>query len=426
MKVLVTLAGKANVHWLIALLALAASLTFTFLVYPAIAGSYDLVLDSDNHGPLGYGIWKLHTFSYYPSSEPASDRGPLYPAFIALALALTNGWWPHSVQLEQCLIFSVLCLLVFWIAKTLWNRPLAVLASSLCAIHPFLIWYTSRIWIETTMTLMFTALIGSIVYFKQRPTPWRAALVGVILGLSLLGKSVYAPFLLLTPLLLLVPRGRRVSLLLAAIVFLSAVAVAAPWIVRNGRLTGTYAPVVGLAGFTFHQGNDFVEDFAIAPFSVNKLFSLSIARIKSEPVMLPPDTPDTTALQRENAVDAARGHNAIEKLKQSPGFLLKKIAYDAALFWTLGDTPAKSLLISVLQLPLIGLFIASLIRRRYREPDIIFLCAALVVAFYLAHLPTIALARYSVVLVPTMLIVGVGAFASSGPHEARMSEPAAA
>jgi 4-amino-4-deoxy-L-arabinose transferase-like glycosyltransferase len=414
MKILAILASKTNVQWYIALVALAASLTFSFVIYPAMAGSEHLILDSDNHGPLGFGIWKLHTFSYYPSAEPASARGPLYPTLIALALALTNGWWPYSVQLEQCIIFSLLCVLVFWIANTLWSRPLAVLASSLCAIHPFLIWYTSRIWIETMMTFLFTALIGSIVYLKQRPTPWRAILVGVVLGLSLLAKSVYLPFLVLTPLLLLMPFGRRIAPSLAAVVFLSGIVVAAPWIIRNGRLTGTYAPVVGLAGFTFHQGNDFVEDFNIAPFAISKLYSLSVARIASEPVMLPPSI---SGLERENALDAAQGRNAIEKLKKSPAFLLKKLGYDAVLFWTLGETPGKSLLISLLQLPLVGLFIASLLHRRYRQPDVIFICAVLIVCFYLAHLPTIALARYSVVLVPSMLIVAVGAFASSSHRE---------
>jgi hypothetical protein len=100
---------------------------------------------------------------------------------------------------------------------------------------------------------------------------------------------------------------------------------------------------------------------------------------------------------------------------------LKKLGYDAVLFWTLGETPGKSLLISLVQLPLIGLFIASLLHRRYRQPDIIFISATLIVCFYLAHLPTIALARYSVVLVPSMLIVAVGAFASSSHRDSIQS-----
>lgn len=413
MKILVKLASTTNIHWLIAMTATAASLTFAFVLYPAMAGSYHMDLDPDWHGPLGYGIWKLHIFSYYPSVEPASARGPLYPALIAGLLALTNGWWPYSIQLAQCIIFGLLCVLVFWITKTLWNKPLAVLASGLCAVHPFLIWYTSRIWIETMMMFLFTALIGSIVFLKQRPTPWRAMLLGVIIGMSVLTKSVYGPFLLLTPLLLLVPLGRRIGPSLALIVFLSGIIVAAPWVIRNGRVTGTFAPVVGGGGFALHQGNDFVQDFSIAPFSISKLFSLSIARMRAEPVTLPSNI---SGLERKNKLDAALGRSAMEKLKRSPGFLLKKIGYNAVLFWTLSETPGKSLLISILQLPLVGLFVAFLFSRRYRSKgDIILICTTLIVCFYFAHLLTIAVARYSVVLIPAMLILAVGVFEANVP-----------
>ena len=116
--------------------------------------------------------------------------------------------------------------------------------------------------------------------------------------------------------------------------------------------------------------------------------------------------PNVRGLQRENALDAALGHCAVEKLAASPGFLLKKIGYDAILFWTLGDTPAKSLIVSMLQLPLVALFVAFLLSGRYGgDAGVVLLCASLIACVYFAQLPTIAIARYSVVLVPAMLIV---------------------
>jgi 4-amino-4-deoxy-L-arabinose transferase-like glycosyltransferase len=408
MRLLLRLSALRGINWYIGLTGACLSLVFTFIVYPAIASSQHALLDPDLHGPLGFGIWKYHTFSYYPKVELSSSRGPLYPVFIAGLLALTDGWWPYSVQLAQCILFGLLCVLVFWTTKTLWNTPLAVLASVLCAIDPILIWYTSRILIETMMMFLFTALIASIVLVKKHPTPWTALLVGVIIGLSVMAKSVYTPFLVLTPLLLLLPFGKRVSLALAVIVLICGVLIVAPWTIRNGRVTGIFAPEVGNTGFTLHQGNDFVEDFWRAPFSISALHHLSVARIdaESELVMLPPDL---EGLARKNALDAARRRIAIEKLEGSPAFFLKKIAYDSFLFWTLGDTAGKSLVFSLLQLPLLGLFCTFLVvRRSILGGGTIGICAILVGLFYFAHLPTIALARYSVVLVPAMLIMAVG------------------
>jgi 4-amino-4-deoxy-L-arabinose transferase-like glycosyltransferase len=408
MRILRTLSGIRGIGWYIGLVAACLSLAFTFLVYPAIAGPNHAVLDPDYHGPLGFGIWKYHTFSYYPNHALSSSRGPLYPSFIAALLSLSGGWWPYSVQLAQCLLFGLLCVLVFWTARALWNPPLAVLAAGLCALDPFLIWYSSRIWVEPIMMFLFTALIGSVVLVKRRPGLWTALLVGLILGLSVMAKSVYTPFLVLTPLLLVLPFGRRLDFAPAAVILISGILLILPWTIRNGRLTGTYAPEVGNTGFTLHQGNDFVEDFHKAPFSVSKLHVLSVARIKEEADSV--TFPDSfTERQRLLTLDAVRRRTAIDKMIESPAFFLKKIIYDLLLFWTFGDTPGKSLFIALCQLPLVAVFIASLVaRRRLLTHGAIGICASLIVLFYFAHLPTIALARYGAVLVPAMLIVAVG------------------
>jgi len=421
MKIFSKLSSVRGIEWYIGAIGAGLSLAFTFLLYPFLVDTQHAVLDPDLHGPLGFGIWKLHTFSYYPDTGLASARGPLYPAFIAGLLALTDGWWPSSIQLAQCLLFGLLCVLVHWTAKQLWNAPLAVLAALLCAADPFLFWYTSRIWVEPFMMFLFTALVASVVLVKRHPTPWTAALVGLIVGASVMTKSVYTPFLILTPLLLVMPFGRRLSLGLAAVVLLTGVAVVAPWTLRNGMVTGIYSPEVGTTGFTLHQGNDFVEDFAKAPFSVSALYPYSLARIREESDSLD-FTPNATSLQKKNELDAARRRAAVEKLKNSPEFFVKKIAYDAVLFWTFGDTPGKSLFIALCQLPLVALFCACLVTRWAQfMQGALGICAALVVLYYCAHLPTISLARYSAVLVPAMLIVAVGFFEPSTsryPHAA--------
>ncbi|MBI1896665.1 MAG: hypothetical protein HYS04_09045 [Acidobacteria bacterium] len=193
----------------IAVLALVLSLAFVLLVYPSITDPYDAVLDPDRYGPLGFGIWKNGTLAQYPDPEPSVLRGPVYPVFMAACLAVTNGVWPGSVQVGQSLLFAATTLLVFWIAQTLWNRRVAIAAQLACAFHPLLLWYTSRIWIETVLTFLFTALIAAITYFTLRPTPGRAVLPGCTLGVAALAKSVFVPFVVILPLVLVATRLSR-------------------------------------------------------------------------------------------------------------------------------------------------------------------------------------------------------------------------
>ena len=92
--------GGRNPAPLCALTGLLVSVLFTFVVHPRIASAYGAVLDPDGYAALGWGLWKDPTFSYYPSVHASVSRGPLYPAFVAILLRVSGGWWPYSVQVE--------------------------------------------------------------------------------------------------------------------------------------------------------------------------------------------------------------------------------------------------------------------------------------------------------------------------------------
>jgi len=76
------------------------------------------------------------------------------------------------------------------------------------------------------------------------------------------------------------------------------------------------------------------------------------------------------------------------------------------MFWTLGETTSKSAIISLLLLPLFILFIRTciVVGRTGGCRTIQGAHIAMVLAYYAVHLPVEAIARYSVVLLPTMLV----------------------
>ena len=115
-KVLKNVSSIKHIGYYIAMVGLVVALIFSFFIYPKISSPYDVALDPDHHGPLGYGIWKLGSLSYYPDTQPTVGRGPFYPLFVAFCLMVTNGWWPESVQIGQCILFAFTCYLVFWIS----------------------------------------------------------------------------------------------------------------------------------------------------------------------------------------------------------------------------------------------------------------------------------------------------------------------
>src|SRR3990172_3925454 len=118
------------------LVATAAALLFCFTVYPRLAGPQHAVLDPDGYGQLGLNLWRGEGLTFDPAQGPTVWRGPLYPAFIGLALALGGGRYPESVWVAQALLHGVTCVFVYLFGARCWNRRVGLLASLGCAGYP--------------------------------------------------------------------------------------------------------------------------------------------------------------------------------------------------------------------------------------------------------------------------------------------------
>ena len=394
----------------IAILGLLLSLLFVLMVYPRIADTYNAVLDTDRYGALGFGLWKNGSLSYYPDLQSTVNRGPVYPLFMATMLKVSNGWWPMSVQIAQCLLFSLTCFLVFWTAKTMWNQMVGLFVSLCCAVHPFLIWYTSRIWVETQATLLFTALVAGVLYFSLKPSLYRAVLVGILLAVASLCKQTFMPYMVIIPFLLAVLKGGQGRWRISACIFATAVILVSPWTLRNYGLTGRVIPVHLLAGFNFQVGDSFIDNFAGSPFSYAGLWLKGFKKVIDIE-----DEQDLRAMKlsdQEVVLDDVYLNASLKRYLSEPEFLARKIIYNLGLYWTLGETKLKSAVISCMQLPLLLLFICStiLILRRYGIRSIQAIPVIMVCCYCGFHLPIFAFARLSVVLIPTMLVVSGSLF----------------
>lgn len=400
------LAAGSYVPHRVGLVGFVISVTYSLLLYPMIANPWHVVLDPDGYGRLGYGIWQYASLSYFPDHASTINRGPAYPLFVASLLMLSHGWYPYIVQIAQAALFSLVCLMVYRIADTLGGRTRALLAGGICAVHPILVWYTSRIWVETLTTFLFTSLIASTLALRRRPTPVRMLLVGAVLGACILSKETFLPFALIVPLSLValpdVRLGWRGALLIAA----TALALVAPWSARNWQLAGRLIPVHLLAGLNFQRGDSFVDNYRRAPFSYGTLVELGEANTAAVLSGLPSWGKGS---KLEVETDSLLLRDSLARYRRDPGFVLRKVLLNAWLFWTLGETPVKTAFISLLQLPLLIAFVAGAVKlvRRERRFTIHLAHVAWIGLYFALHLPIFAFARLSVVLIPAMLVYGL-------------------
>ena len=375
----------------------------SFLIYPEVAGQLNNRITTDRYDELGLGVYHNGTLSFYPDPEPTVLRGPVYPYLLAGVFSLGEQLLPFSLQVVQAILHGLTCLLSYYIGKALCGPRRAPVVALLAAVHPYLLWYAGRMVIETVSILLFTLIVFCVLRLLAKPTLIRAMLTGIAIGAGVLCKSTYLPFLFLVPLLLYFSRPRRASFMHALLVAVFSIATIAPWIVRNHEASGRWGVVQALTGYNFYVGDRFSERYLESPLS----YATIIARTDFSKMDegLPDQVRQARGARREVLQDEWLFKMSLDRYWREPGFLIAKIAANAAMFWSLGSTPFVSIFTIVLQLPLLYFFIRSAVRSIKRDGPFCAACIPLwlVVVYFVIHLPVYALARFSVVFIPTML-----------------------
>jgi 4-amino-4-deoxy-L-arabinose transferase-like glycosyltransferase len=186
-------------------------------------------------------------FANYPIFHP-----PLYPYFLAGVNALFGGLF--AIKIAQALVSSLLIPAVFRIADRTFGSRTAQVAAAIVALYPELVWYSAHLWCETLFLSLFWWAIERVMAADESSS-WRiAATGGVLFGLAILTRETLLYLLPFALIWLAWPRGAPRRPLVAALLA-GAIAVVAPWTLRNWVQFGAFIPVSTGGGLNLYQGN---------------------------------------------------------------------------------------------------------------------------------------------------------------------------
>jgi 4-amino-4-deoxy-L-arabinose transferase-like glycosyltransferase len=397
--------NRTRLNFLVMAGAFLCSVSFSLIVYPRLAENLNSKIEGDGYDRLGLALYRTHTLSFFPAPSPTVQRGPTYPFFVAVMFSLGESLYPYSIQVGQALLHSFTAFLVYLIAATLWTPRRALIAASICAMHPFLLWYTPRVVTETLSTFLFTLIVFLVFRFHRSPKLKNAVLLGVVIGVASLTRQTFFPFTILVPALLsLATKLKRFDKRVVAIV-VAATIVVAPWTLRNYNLTNTIIPVHTLMGFNFRQGDCLAEQYPNAPLSYMQLIHLCSPYRTVEGDTVVHWTLEEKGIQNSIRVEDNLLKQSLERYKREPGFFLRKVTLNAIMFWTISGSNAATIATSLFQIPLLFLFVFCVKNRADARADgnLYLIPVWMILFFFLSHLPIYALARFSLVLVPTMI-----------------------
>jgi hypothetical protein len=187
-----------------------------------------------NTGVLGFG------------GSPSTDFEPVYPFFLA-AGRLLFGEHTVLIQLLQVCVAAAGTVLVYFLALALSrSRRVATGTAAVFVLHPLLIRQASA---ASDLAMSTTLLIGFALAFVRIRDARTAAVAGMMLGVTVMTRSMVLPAVVFAAGILAAKRQPRE----AAIVVIVTAALVAPLAARNYALSGS--PWPGRSGINLYIGN---------------------------------------------------------------------------------------------------------------------------------------------------------------------------
>ncbi len=207
---------------------------------------------------LQYDAWAKRLAAGEGLPDGVLYLGPGYPLFMAAIYAVFGPSLP-AVKAAQAVLGAGSCGLVFALARSLFDRRVAIVAGLLAAFHAMLVFYGGTLMTTNLKVPLVLATALALVRGFRAPSAAGFAVAGVLLGLAALVQQTILPLAPLALLWLLfglqgeLPFARRLAL--GAIFVVGIALCILPFTLHNLRTGGDFVLLNSMGGPNFYMGN---------------------------------------------------------------------------------------------------------------------------------------------------------------------------
>ena len=209
--------------------------------------------------PLFYHRWAVNIAQGDWLGEGVFLQGPLYPYLLSLLYRVAGpGFFaPHFVN---CLVGSLVCVLVWFVARSVFERRVALLAAAMAAVYSMFIFYEGSLMIANILLPLNLLVLGACIRAGEslRPPAWFVfGMLGGITALARPNVLLFAPLGLSWLFWLFRGKGElRTAFALAALFLLGFSVSVGPSALRNRVVTGEWVLISASGGMNFFNGNN--------------------------------------------------------------------------------------------------------------------------------------------------------------------------
>ena len=209
------------------------------------------------------GMW-FYTDRPYGIVHEGMWKAPVYPAFLGVVYEVF-GPSPTAAALIQALLGPVVTVLVWALARRLFDTQVALVSAAVATFYPNLwLWQVEMLPEGFALPL---ALIVMILVLERDPSRPRAAVVGAVMGFSLLVRPTQFFLFALVLAAWWIAAGARRGLALTALSILVAGLVVAPWTVRNYLVADDFIPISMQDAAAYGTFNDEAANDSRLPYA---------------------------------------------------------------------------------------------------------------------------------------------------------------
>ena len=226
--------------------------------------SCGIIVGGDGRSYSALGEMIFHKGVCNPSWLFSFDtfRPPVYPLFIAIVYTLF-GKSMLAVALSQAVLGACIPVLIGLIAVSVYDDIVVCGASLLAALYPGFIFLSNLMMSELLGTLLL--LVSILFYIRwlssgEKPERRKILLVvlsGFCMGLAVLTRAIFLPFVVFVPIITGIVRAGNVikerALVHVSVFFVVAILTILPWTVRNYVVHDEIIPVTSQTGITFYS-----------------------------------------------------------------------------------------------------------------------------------------------------------------------------
>lgn len=282
--------------------------------------------DSESYWELARTIAHGEPYEFGPDRAKVF-RMPGYPALLAPLFLICGGDPPvFLARVESALLGVATLAALFWLARSLWDDRVGLMAAAMAAVYPGAVAIDSLVLSESPFCLLMILQLGFWVRSgraeSKKARVALAAAAGLLAGAATLVRPswlLFVPFAAAVSIVL--GDRRRLQTGIALVVLGFQIAAMTPWWIRNYEATGIFVPTTLQMGASLYDGLNpnatgasdmrFVEEFT--------------ARAKHEA------EPSETL---EARLDGQFRCGAVDWATQHPGDALRLAAVKLGRFWS--------------------------------------------------------------------------------------------